>query len=325
MDNRLDTVNEVEQLKQENATILSELEDAYKNMEVILVQSQKEKDIAYRELQSKYSALQNTYTELAQKKNMLIHMEKLSSIGQFITEIVHELQNPLMVISAASELSLIHELPPKAKDHLEKIPVQVKKMSSMLQRFRAMAYKEKENFKSFEINNTLREFIATLELIKPKNIAINDDLYPESLKIEGDSSQITQIFLNLAKNAFDAMSSATGDSLKISTSVVKSNQIKKDECGCHCQDEDTWSDILTTTKKFVLISFEDNGPGIPEKILPFLFDSFFTTKEKGKGTGLGLAISTDIAKKHNGNICVISKPPRGTQFKIYIPFVENID
>ena len=106
-----DTAKQINSIKNENRILLAELEEAYKNMEAILVQAEREKEITYRELEHKYTALQNAYTELSQKENMLIHMEKLSSIGQFITEIVHELKNPLTVIAAATDISLLNELP----------------------------------------------------------------------------------------------------------------------------------------------------------------------------------------------------------------------
>jgi len=143
------TAKEIKLLKNENRILLAELEEAYKNMESILVQTEREKELTYRELESKYTALQQTYTELSKKENMLIHLEKLSSIGQFITEIVHELKNPLTVIASATEIALLNDIPDESRELLEKIPEQVKRMSGLLGRFKAMAYKEKENMRSF--------------------------------------------------------------------------------------------------------------------------------------------------------------------------------
>ncbi|MEJ2053693.1 MAG: HAMP domain-containing sensor histidine kinase [Calditrichaceae bacterium] len=284
-----DIAKELKKLKSENRILLAELEEAYKSMEAILVQTEKEKEITYRELENKYTALQHTYSELSRKENMLIHMEKLSSIGQFITEIVHELKTPLTVISSATEIVLLNELPEESRDILSKIPEQVKRMSGMLGRFKAMAYKEKEKFTCFDINLNLNDFIETLELITPKSIEISCDLSEDELKVKGDAYQLTQIYLNLAKNAFDAMDDVSDACLSIKTRLVNA------------------------------IEITDNGPGIPDDNLEFLFDTFFTTKERGKGTGLGLSIAKDIAKKFYGNIAVKSKKSKGTTFQIFIP------
>jgi signal transduction histidine kinase len=214
-----DIAKELKKLKSENRILLAELEEAYKSMEAILVQTEKEKEITYRELENKYTALQHTYSELSRKENMLIHMEKLSSIGQFITEIVHELKTPLTVISSATEIVLLNELPEESRDILSKIPEQVKRMSGMLGRF-------KEKFTCFDINLNLNDFIETLELITPKSIEISCDLSEDELKVKGDAYQLTQIYLNLAKNAFDAMDDVSDACLSIKTRLVNAGRVK---------------------------------------------------------------------------------------------------
>ena len=94
------TLNTVENLEQENKKLLHELEVAYQNLELVVEQTSKEKEIAYKELQDNFAALQSSYEEISKKENLLVHLEKLSSIGQFITEIIHELKNQITIISA---------------------------------------------------------------------------------------------------------------------------------------------------------------------------------------------------------------------------------
>jgi signal transduction histidine kinase len=314
-----DIAKEIRALKSENRILLAELEDAYKNMEAILVQSEREKEITYRELEHKYHTLQHTYTELSRKENMLIHMEKLSSIGQFITEIVHELRNPLTVIGAAIDVVFLNDLPEESRNILEKIPEQIKRMSSMLRRFKAMAYKEKAKFTIFDINKNIEDFIDTLELITPKSIKVTCELSVEELLVMGDGYQLTQIYLNLSKNAFDAMNENTDAQLKIRTELVSAAKINLNDQKYYCQKPDIWKKIVETVDNFAVIEFVDNGTGIPDVNLEYLFDSFFTTKERGKGTGLGLSISMDIAKKHNANITINSEDEKGTTFQVLIP------
>jgi signal transduction histidine kinase len=318
-----DIAKEAKLLKNENRILLAELEEAYKNMEMILVQTEREKEITYRELEQKYLALQNTYTELSKKENMLIHMEKLSSIGQFITEIVHELKNPLTVIGAAADIALLNDLQEETKNVLNKIPEQVNRMQALLGRFKAMAYKEKEKFQTIDINRTLKDFIETLDVITPKTIDISFDLSNKKMMVKGDIYQLTQIYLNLAKNAFDLLEGKSKAKLKIRTKLLSRAEAKKNRSKYYCQKPDVWKNILKTYEYFALVEFIDNGPGIPEENMFFLFDTFFTTKERGKGTGLGLAISQDIAIKHNANIIFNSNIDEGTIVQIYVPIVQN--
>ena len=94
-------------LVEENKLLLSELEEAYKNMELILEQSSREKELAYDALQQKFQTLEDLYAEMTNKENLLIHLEKLSSIVQFIAEIVHELNNPLTLISMQAYVAMM--------------------------------------------------------------------------------------------------------------------------------------------------------------------------------------------------------------------------
>jgi len=311
----------VENLKQENELLLQELETAYKNMAIILEQSKAEMEITYKELDDRYQGLENLYSQLSKKENMLIHMEKLSSIGQFITEIVHELNNPLTVISGMTDLVLLDPtLPEKTAKKLSSIPKQVKRMTSYLSRFKSLAYKGKEDFHRFNINESLEEFIATIEIIRPKNITIKSNLCFDNLAVNGDQYQLVQIYLNLAKNAFDAMESK-GTSFLISSKRVSKKWLIDENylSNVFCISKQKWQEILNNNDEFVLLEFKDDGPGIADEIITSIFDAFFTTKKRGKGTGLGLSIATDITVRHNANLAIKSIVNEGTTFQFIMP------
>lgn len=316
--------NTVENLQNENKILLGELEIAYKNMETVLEQSTKEKEIAYRELQDNFDALENLYEELSKKENLLVHLEKLSSIGQFITEIVHELKNPLTIISAHTEMALMNDPSEELKDQLKQISKQVMRMSNYLSRFRSMAYKGQENFQDFDLNKNLFDCMSTIEIINPKNVKVDVKLCNEKLMIKGDPYQINQIFLNLAKNAFDAIKNH-GNLLKITSRLVQSDWIKEDgNIGKeYCLSKGNWEQILNQNLDFALIEFADNGKGILQNDINSIFQAFYTTKGRDKGTGLGLSISSDIAKRHGGNIAVKSDECKGTIFQILIPLLRE--
>lgn len=315
----------VDDLKLENAILLQELEESYKNTILLLEASSKEKKIAYQELEKKYEALEKLYKELSDKRKMLIHLDKLSSIGQFIVEIIHELKNPLSVISVNAQLLSVGNITDEIKQKVDKISSSTNRMTEYLSRFRRMIYNESENFRVFNLNGNLTEFLETIELIKPVDVTINTNLVQDKLHIKGDPYQIQQIFFNLAKNAFDAMDSHKKDFL-IETQKVTSISLRNNNNSAshYYQPQKTWNVILSKYEHFVIIRFSDTGSGISEENLKSIFQPFYTTKSTENGTGLGLSISSDIIKSHEGNIAVKSMPGQGTTFQVILPVVSCI-
>lgn len=324
MDN-IDSENtKVKQLEVENRLLLSELEEAYKNMAMILEQSEQEMEIAYTELDDRYNSLENLYSQLSNKENMLIHLEKLSSIGQFITEIIHELKNPLAIISGFTDLTLTDpDLPETVRKRIGKVPAQIERMLNYLNRFKSMAYKGKEDFKTIDLNENIREFLATIEIIKPKSIHIHSDLCDDKLIVSADPYQLMQIYLNLAKNAFDAMQNVSGVFSVRSKKVDRNWILSGNNLGrVWCQQDEDWLQIIDDKNEFTLLEFSDTGPGISADIVDNIFEAFFTTKERGKGTGLGLSIAKDITIRHNANLYIKSVENEGTTFQFLIPNTE---
>ena len=306
----------------ENQRLLHELEIVYQNMERILEESNKEKEIAYFELQKKFEAFESLYNELSKKENMLIHMEKLSSIGQFISELVHELRTPLHVISVQTQLSLIGHLSDENKKQFQSIAESVAKMNNLIKHFSSMAYKGSEDFQVFNLNLIMAECLGTIEIIKPKRIKIETHLSEEKLMVKGDPYPLQQIFFNLAKNAFDAMKNQ-GTLLKVATLKINSKSVSPlpDETTVYCQTENKWNNILAKTSEFACVSFVDQGSGISNDEMGRVFQPFYTTKEKGQGTGLGLSIASDIAVRHGGNLALSSILGQGTTFKLFLPII----
>jgi signal transduction histidine kinase len=251
-------------------------------------------------------------------------MEKLSSIGEFITELVHELNNPLAAIKLQTELALMSGNFEDAEKQFQVILRNSDKMLKLLERFRSMAYKSKDEFQIFDLNDCLREVCETVHILKPKTLSLLTKFTSDRLRIRGDKYQINQVILNLSKNAFDAV---TGENpcLRIESRKITATQIRrtKGAVKVHCLARDKWAKLLDQVKKFALIKISDNGVGIGKKTLESIFEPFFTTKERGKGTGLGLSISKDIALRHGGNLSLRSTPGKGTTFQFYIPLAPE--
>ncbi|RMF61220.1 MAG: sensor histidine kinase [Calditrichaeota bacterium] len=315
---------DIENLRIENQQLLEELEAAYKNMEIIFQQTMLEKQIAYQELQQKYQMLDDLYRELSNRENLLIHLEKLSSIGQFIAEIIHELSSPLTGITTTLDLIQLLNPPQNLQPQLNKIRREVDRMCSYLSRFKSMVYKEHESFQTFDVNENLKDCFETLDIIKPRNVHLALHLAEEPLRISGDPYQIHQIYLNLAKNAMDAIGSKEGHITFVTRKVDKGWILTSGEwSGHYCQEEKFWKKILERNEWFALVEVKDDGDGIRVDFLKDIFEAFFTTKGRGKGTGLGLSISRDIVKRHGGNLGVKSTPGKGTTFQLLIPLVQN--
>jgi signal transduction histidine kinase len=165
---------------------------------------------------------------------------------------------------------------------------------------------------------------VTIEIIKPKEMVIETALCKDQLLVKGDPYQTNQIFLNIAKNAFDAMRER-GQALRITTKRVESGRLGDYEemDWVYCQQEKEWEKIKSASTHFALVGFEDQGVGMSQTLLKEIFHPFFTTKERGQGTGLGLSICRDITLRHGGNLTVKSEIDKGTTFEFLLPMTTE--
>ncbi|MGC8604797.1 MAG: ATP-binding protein, partial [Desulfomonilaceae bacterium] len=165
-------------------------------------------------------------------------------------------------------------------------------------------------FRLANLNKIVEQFRYLLAHTIPKTIEIGlfvaDDLHV----INGDSTQIEQILMNLAINARDAM--PDGGRL-----VIETKNIMLDEENCRAR-------LGTKPGRYVLLSVTDTGTGMDPETTNRIFEPFFTTKEKGKGTGLGLSVVYGIVEQHGGAIACYSELSVGTTFKIYFPAIEDV-
>ncbi|MBP1610394.1 MAG: signal transduction histidine kinase, nitrogen specific, NtrB, partial [Acidobacteria bacterium] len=235
--------------------------------------------------------------KLLQQK--LIQSEKLSAIGELISGIAHELNNPLTGVMGYSQLlQLRNDIDERAKDSLLKINSLALRCQRIVQNLLSFARKQKPERTLINLNEVIE---STIELrnyeFQVNNIEIIRDLDRNMVKTIADGHQLQQVFLNVITNAEQAMLEAHGSGrLLIRTRA------------------DSQGNRIT-------VEIVDNGPGIPESNLIKIFDPFFTTKEVGKGTGLGLSLSYGIIKEHGGNIYVSSRLGEGSTFVIELPII----
>jgi two-component system NtrC family sensor kinase len=235
-------------------------------------------------------------------QQQLIQSEKLSAIGELISGIAHELNNPLTGVMGYSQLlQLRKDLDERAKENLLKINNLALRCQKIVQNLLSFARKQKPERTLSDINEILEK---TVELrsyeLQVNNIEISRELDRNLPKTIADSHQLQQVFLNILTNAEQAMLESHG----------------KGHLTIHTRTNDQNTGII--------IEIRDDGPGIPESYLTRIFDPFFTTKEVGKGTGLGLSLSYGMIKEHGGNIYARSRVGEGSTFVIELPIISRL-
>jgi len=248
----------------------------------------------------------------AQKKleEQLLQSQKMEAVGQLAGGVAHDFNNLLTAIIGYGHL-IKNEA---SKD--ERISAYVSQVLNAAERAAVLttdlltfSRKQIVNLQPVNLNTIIKNMESLLLRVIGEDIEPSTDLMDAELTILADSTQIDQILMNLATNAQDAMSK--GGSLLIKTERMEIN------------GEYVRAHGYGKAGAYALLSVEDTGTGMDEKIREKIFEPFFTTKEVGKGTGLGLAMVYSIVKQHDGYINVYSEPGKGTTFKILLPHISS--
>ncbi|WNZ45528.1 ATP-binding protein [Leptolyngbya boryana CZ1] len=287
----------------------------------------------YTQIRDRAEALEQTLQELQHTQSQLIQSEKMSSLGQLVAGVAHEINNPVSFIygnishasAYAADLIELVKLYRKATDaeliqeKEEEIDLEflMEDLPKLLTSMTIGADRIREIVASLKIFSRMDEpdckavdlqagIDSTLMILKHRLKATPDRKaitivtnYADLPLIECFAGQLNQVFMNLLSNAIDALEELCEQDSSFSPRI------------------EITTEMIETT---VRICIHDNGSGIPESIQSKLFDPFFTTKPVGKGTGLGLSISHQIVtERHHGSLECISNPIHGTEFIITIP------
>ena len=248
----------------------------------------------------------------AQLQAKLQHAEKIESIGTLAGGMAHELNNLLQPMIMMTELVLM-DLPEDSSHHakLKRVVDAGSMAAEIVQRIVVFGRSQEVSQSVLDVAEVARDAVALIRTILPSSIKLEVDIDDCAGNIRGDKTQMTQILINLATNARDAIGGRTGT---VWVSLSKSStEVELPILGGGTLKPGT----------FVTISVKDTGSGMDEATVKKIFEPFFTTKGVGQGTGLGLSVTHGIVASHGGAIQVDSAPGKGTTFSIHLPIEEE--
>lgn len=244
-------------------------------------------------------------TEQKKLEAQFLRAQRMESIGTLAGGIAHDLNNVLAPILMSIELLKMDESSPDKLDILSTIEGSARRGGEMVRQVLTFA----RGVEGQKVPLSAAPIVRDVEKIANdtflKTIAVSCETEPGLWMVEGDPTQLHQVFLNLAVNARDAM--PEGGRLRLSA--------RNETLDLHYAA----MNLEAAPGPYVVIEVEDTGCGMPPEVVDRVFEPFFTTKETGKGTGLGLSTSMAIVKGHGGFVRVYSEPGSGTRFRVHLP------
>ena len=240
-----------------------------------------------------YEETCRAYEDLRRTQEQLLQSEKMSAVGQLISGVAHELNNPLTAILGYAQLLEGEGLTHPSSDYVRKLFKQAQRTHRVVQNLLSFARQRKPQKEEVDLRKVLDESFTLREYdLKVNNVSLEQEIPEDLPSVVADPHQLEQVFLNIINNALDAMVESCGEGSP--GGVLRVRVQKKDA--------------------FVCVEFDDSGPGIkdPNRI----FDPFYTTKSVGKGTGLGLSICYGIVKEHGGEIMARNREEGGATIEV---------
>ena len=236
-------------------------------------------------------------TEQRIMEAQLIQNDKMASIGQLVSGVAHELNNPLTSIAGLTELLLERELTPDfPRDHLRVIHDQAERAGRIVRNLLTFARKGVPEKAPVDLNDVAARTSSLIVYeLQLHGIELEQVLDPSPVVVLGDRYELQQVLLNLITNAVQAVSSLpAGRSRKIVVATARSEQ-------------------------HAVLRVRDTGPGVAPQNASSLFTPFFTTKAPGQGTGLGLSLSYGLVKSHEGELSYDPPLEGGAEFRVVLP------
>jgi PAS domain S-box-containing protein len=250
-------------------------------------------------------------TERKDLEAQYFRAQRMENIGTLAGGIAHDLNNMLAPILMSIELLKLQSSEPRQQKLLSTVESSARRGADLVRQILSFARGIEGERMALHLQRQLRDLSHIAMETFPRNITVLTEVAPELWPIEGDATQLHQVFLNLMVNARDAM--PQGGTLKLSARNLVA--------------DDTYVAASPGMRpgQYVATDVSDTGTGIPPEIRNRIFEPFFTTKPTGQGTGLGLATVKAIVKSHNGYLNVFSEPGAGSTFQVFLPALPAQD
>jgi signal transduction histidine kinase len=251
-----------------------------------------------------------TQQRIELERRVLEH-QKLESLGLLAGGIAHDFNNLLTVILAGTALAR-HALAASrtGQTELDAVVGAAERARDLTRQLLAMSHSQPLELRPIELNDRIKQLLALLQRVLSETISLELIEGVRLPLVEGDASQLDQVFMNLCINAREAM--PDGGKITIETEQVLLNAAF---VAAH-----PWA----ASGRYVMITVTDTGSGMPREVVDRIFEPFFTTKKERGGTGLGLAVAYGVVRQHRGLLHCYSEPGVGTVFKVYLPVYVRI-
>jgi two-component system NtrC family sensor kinase len=279
-------------LKEHVNRLTSALEDKIAELETVMEQNVR----LLKDAKRNEEELQKSLTELKHTQSYLVQSERLSAVGQLVAGVAHELNNPLAIILGYSQLMLrMPEITPRMQECLRKLEDAAQRCQRIVHHLTLFAQKQKSEKREIDLNELLRSVVDIRgDQFHTDKIRLVSEFSSNELMVMADFQQLQQVFLSVINNAQEAL-------------IGHNRPDRTIRMASHIDNDRAVVEII------------DNGPGIPDDLIPKLFEPFFTTKDFGKGIGLGLSVCYGIIREHNGDIQVSPTEGGGATFIVTLP------
>ena len=236
-----------------------------------------------------------------QRENKLFHNERMVALGQLVSSVAHEINNPLTAIFGYAQLLAGRRDGSRSSAAAEHILQEAERASRIARNLLLFARGAKVEHAGADLNEIVRSTMSLRSYeLSLAGIRVHLNLDPDLPPILADAAQLVQVVLNLVNNAEQAIEPGRGPG-------------------------HIWLRTRRVAASRVALDVSDDGPGIAPDLLPRIFDPFFTTKPPGVGTGIGLSIVRGIVHEHRGEVSVQSQPGRGAMFTVELAAASAAD
>jgi signal transduction histidine kinase/ActR/RegA family two-component response regulator len=243
---------------------------------------------------TKVLAISRDVTELRRAQSQLQQADKLAAMGQLVSGVAHEINNPAAIISGFAQTLMLDDLRPDQREIVEMVRDEAMRIGQITTNLLAFARMSGPERSLVDVNELVRRTYALRAYhLNTLNVSVKIDLDTADPRVWANVSELQQMLLNFLINAEQALESHHG-----ARAITLRTRADATEVRIECRD---------------------SGPGIPSEIKSRIFDPFFTTKPEGVGTGLGLSICYGIVRSHGGRIWVDSEPGKGAGFLVALP------